>query len=77
MGMVHAYKRGKLKNASPKVKEAAKTMTDKSAKEFAETKRTGLPEKKSHNTLADLRNGSGGAFLALVRSRMGHKRGKK
>lgn len=45
MGMVHAYQKGKLKDASPEVRKAAKNMTKKSAKDFAETKHEGLPEK--------------------------------
>lgn len=43
MGMVHAYKKGEMKNASPAVKKAAKEMSDTEAKKFASTKHKGLP----------------------------------
>lgn len=45
MGMVHAYQKGELKDAPKSVKKAAKSMTKKAAKDFAETKHKGLPEK--------------------------------
>lgn len=45
MGMVHAYKKGEMKNASPAIKKAAASMTSKEAKKFASTKHKGLPEK--------------------------------
>jgi hypothetical protein len=35
MGMVHAYKSGKLKNASPEVKRAAASISDDAAVDFA------------------------------------------
>jgi hypothetical protein len=44
MGMVHAYKSGKMKNASPEVEKAAKEMSDTEAKKFASTKHKGLPK---------------------------------
>lgn len=44
MGMVHAYKKGEMKNASPEVKKAAKEMSDTEAKKFASTKHKGLPQ---------------------------------
>lgn len=43
MGMVLAAKRGE-KPASARVAEAAKSMTKKSAEEFASTETKGLPE---------------------------------
>lgn len=43
MGMVHAYKKGEMKNASPEVKKAAKGMSDTEATKFASTKHAGLP----------------------------------
>jgi hypothetical protein len=46
-GMVHAYQKGKLKGASDKVKEIAKHISDGDAKDFASTRRKGLPEKKA------------------------------
>jgi hypothetical protein len=45
MGQVHAYQKGKLKDASPTVKKIAKGMSKKAAKDFAKTKHKGLPEK--------------------------------
>jgi len=45
MGMVHAYQKGKLKDAPESVKKAAGSMTKKAATDFAKTKRKGLPEK--------------------------------
>ncbi len=44
-GMVHAYQKGELKNASKEVKDIAKTISKKDAKDFAETKHKGLPNK--------------------------------
>jgi len=43
-GMVHAVKKGELKNPSPAVKAAAKSISDKEAKKFARTKHKGLPK---------------------------------
>jgi hypothetical protein len=39
MGMVLAYKRGKLKRPSPKIKEAAGGMSEQSVSDFASTGR--------------------------------------
>lgn len=47
MGMVHAYKNGKLKKAPKKIKEVAKHISDEDARDFAKTKHKGLPEKKA------------------------------
>ena len=44
-GMIHAYQKGKLKNASPEVKKIAKGIDKDSATHFAETKHKGLPER--------------------------------
>jgi len=46
MGMVHAVQTGKMKSPSKKISKLAKSMTKKSAKEFASTKTKGLPTKK-------------------------------
>ena len=46
MGMVHAAQTGKMKAPSAKVAMAAKSMTKKSAKDFASTKTKNLPMKK-------------------------------
>ena len=46
MGMVYAYKKSDMKNASDEVKKIAKGMSLKDAKKFASTKHKGLPEYK-------------------------------
>jgi len=46
MGMVYAYKKGDMKDASDEVKKIAKGMSLKDAKKFASTKHKGLPEYK-------------------------------
>jgi len=46
MGMVYAYKKGDMKDASDEVKKIAKGMRLKDAKKFASTKHKGLPEYK-------------------------------
>ena len=46
MGMVHAAQQGE-KAASPEVAVAAKSMSKKSAKDFASTGHKGLPEHKA------------------------------
>ena len=45
MGMVHAYQKGELKNPSSEIKKVAKSIVPEDAKDFAETKHKGLPEK--------------------------------
>jgi len=45
-GMVRAEQKGEMEDASPKVKEAAKSMKEKDVHDFASTKHKGLPEKK-------------------------------
>jgi hypothetical protein len=45
MGMVCAYKKGEMENASDEVVEAAKSMSKKDACDFAGTKHDELPEK--------------------------------
>lgn len=51
MGMVYAFKKGELKDAPESVKKAAKSMTKKSAKDFAKTKTKGLPDKVVKETM--------------------------
>ena len=46
MGMVHAKKKGEMKDGSEKVDKAAASITGKDAEKFASTKHKGLPEKK-------------------------------
>ena len=47
MGMVHALKKGEMEpsDASPELKKAAQSMSDKDAKDFASTPHKGLPKK--------------------------------
>lgn len=45
MGMVHAVQTGEMQAPSKSVSEAASSMSKKDAKDFAETKHKGLPEK--------------------------------
>lgn len=46
MGMVHAMQKGeKIKGASKELKQAAKEMPKKAAKDYAQTKHKGLPAK--------------------------------
>lgn len=47
MGMVHAKKKGEMKDGSEKVEKAAASLTSKEAEKFASTKHKGLPEKKT------------------------------
>lgn len=47
MGMVHAKKKGEMKDGSEKLEKAAASLTGKEAKKFASTKHKGLPEKKA------------------------------
>jgi len=49
MGMVHAAQKGELKDPSPEIKKAAKSMKKKDAEDFAATKHKGLPEKVKEN----------------------------
>jgi hypothetical protein len=50
-GMVDAYKKGEMKNASSKIKKAAEGMPMSDVKDFAETKHKGLPEKVEENII--------------------------
>ena len=47
-GMVHAYQKGKLKDAPEEVKEIARSISEEDAEHFAKTKHKGLPEKKAY-----------------------------
>ena len=53
MGMVHAKKKGEMKDGSEKVDKAAASITGKDAEKFASTKHKGLPEKKKTNEAMD------------------------
>lgn len=54
MGMVHAYKKGEMKDAPASVKKAAKGMTKKAAKDFASTKHKGLPTRVDESVISDI-----------------------
>lgn len=51
-GMVHAYQKGKFKNAPEEIKSVAKSISYEAATEFAKTKHDNLPEKKAHELFA-------------------------
>lgn len=53
-GMVDAYKKGKMKNASKKIKKAAESMSMSDVKHFAKTKHKGLPEKVEEQAVVRL-----------------------
>ena len=57
MGMVHALKKGEMNpaDASPEVKKAAQSMSDKDAKDFASTSHKGLPRKVKQEILNRLK----------------------
>ena len=50
-GMVDAYKKGEMKDASSKIKKAADGMSMSDVKDFAETKHKGLSEKVEENII--------------------------
>jgi hypothetical protein len=54
MGMVHAYKKGEMKDAPASIKKTAKGMTKKAAKDFASTKHKGLPTRVDEGVIGDL-----------------------
>lgn len=53
MGMVHAAQTGQLKSPSEKVSKLAKSMTKKSASDFASTKHKGLPKKVKKKSIKE------------------------
>jgi hypothetical protein len=53
MGMVYAYKRGELKNASDAVKKAAESISLKDAKDFASTDYSEISEAKKSTRETD------------------------
>ena len=57
MGMVHSLQKGDMKpsDASPEVKKAAKSMSDKDAKDYASTKHKGLPKRVRQEILNKLK----------------------
>lgn len=55
MGMVHAFKKGDMPDASASVKKAAGSMSDKEAEKYASTSHKGLPDKvRKENTLGQI-----------------------
>lgn len=50
-GMVDAYKKGKMKHASKKIKDIADEMSSDEVKKFAKTKTSKLPEKVEENVI--------------------------
>lgn len=48
-GMVHAYQKGEMPDASSEIKAVADSMTKKDVKDFAETKHKGLPNHVKKN----------------------------
>lgn len=70
MGMVHAMQKGeKIKGASPELKKVAKTMSKKSAHDFAATKHKGLPKKVTEDVMLD----EGGNALKHITNRFKHE----
>jgi hypothetical protein len=53
MGMVHAAQTGQIKSPSEKVAKLAKSMTKKSAGDYASTKHKGLPKKVKKKTIKE------------------------
>ena len=53
-GMVDAYKKGEMPDASPAIKKAADGMTKKQVKDFARTKEKGLPKHVNEATLRNI-----------------------
>ena len=67
MGMVHAYQKGELRNASAQVKQIAKGIKPQAAKEYASTKHDKLPEKVAMDvTRVDLSRTTLGRALGLT-----------
>lgn len=66
MGMVHAYQKGELDDASDTVKEIAKDIKPEDAEDFASTKHKGLPEKKEAQMKTDP-NYSFGYAIGLIK----------
>jgi hypothetical protein len=56
-GMVHAYQKGKLKDAPESIKEIARSISDEDAEHFAKTKHKELPEKKAYTQSPPTRAG--------------------
>lgn len=71
MGMVHAFQKGELDtSASPAIKKAASSMTEKESYDYASTKEKGLP--MYSNSLMDRRN----VVARAAKARMKQKKEK-
>jgi len=57
MGMVNAYKNGKMSasDASPEIERAADSMSDKEVDDFASTKHKGLPDHVKENNIKEIK----------------------
>lgn len=54
MGMVHAYKKGELKNPPKKIKDIADSISDKEAEKYAKTKQKDLPDEVSEQNIRSM-----------------------
>ena len=68
-GMVDAFKEGKMPNASPMIKKASVSMTDKQVMDFASTKHKGLPE-HTGNALRQAVSGSSPVIKRVAKAKM-------
>ena len=69
MGLVHAYKKGDIpaSQVSKAVKDAAKSMKKKSAKDFASTKHNDLPNKVREYLMSENPAASAAAAMAMMK----------
>ena len=69
MGLVHAYKKGDIpaSQVSKAVKDAAKSMKKKSAKDFASTKHKDLPNKVREYLMSENPAASAAAAMAMMK----------
>lgn len=69
MGLVHAYKKGEVpaSKVSKAVKDAAKSMKKKSAKDFASTKHDDLPNKVREYLMSENPAASAAAAMAMMK----------
>ena len=69
MGLVHAYKKGDIpaSQVSKAVKDAAKSMKKKSAKDFASTKHDDLPNKVREYLMSENPAASAAAAMAMMK----------
>jgi hypothetical protein len=60
--MVHAYQKGKLKNAPTRVRDIAEHISEEDAEHFAKTRHDGLPERKKDEEDKDMKKSA--AYMA-------------